>query len=372
MISTSIFNKIIFKHVIEKHVIDFKRPQEDVDLLGKKFFVSDCEGPISVNDNAFELAGHFIEDGEKFFQIVSHYDDILVDEIKRPGYNAGSTLKLILPFLKAYGATNLNMREFSSRNVLLIPGARATLGLLQFIMPSYIVSTSYEPYIQALCDLTNFSFNQCYCTRLDLDSHPLSEQEGKKLKEFRSSIVSDPEFDNLERIFWEDIPGMEIGSLIEEVKPVGGEAKKEAVLDIMAKNGFQAQDLMYVGDSITDVEPLHFAKENEGIALSFNGNEFALDNASIAVISDNTVITSIIADLFNRYNRNVVLEFAASFEKDPEKAVKDHPVNPQLAFKLAETNTKLEIITEDNLEELKKDSCKFRKEVRGESIGGLG
>jgi energy-converting hydrogenase A subunit R len=34
----------------------------------------------------------------------------------------------------------------------------------------------------------------------------------------------------LERIFWEEIPDMEIGSLFQEVKPVGGEAKKEAVI----------------------------------------------------------------------------------------------------------------------------------------------
>ncbi|MBW4257335.1 hypothetical protein KTG15_06470 [Methanobacterium sp. YSL] len=340
--------------------------------MGKKFFVSDCEGPISVNDNAFELAGHFIEDGEKFFKIVSHYDDVLADEIKRPGYNAGSTLKLILPFLKAYGATNQNMKEFSSDNVLLIPGARETLNLVNIIMPSYIVSTSYEPYIRALCDLTNFSFDQCYCTRLDLDKYTINDEDGKKLKEFTSSIVSKPEFDNLERIFWDELPRMDIGSIIDEVKTVGGEGKKEAVLDIMAKNSFQACDLMYVGDSITDVEPLNFAREEGGVAVSFNGNEFALDNSSIAVIADNTIITSIIADLFNRYNSNVVLEFVASFEKNPEKAVEDHPVDPHLALKLAETTTRLELVNEDNLDELKEDSCKFRKKVRGESIGGLG
>ena len=340
--------------------------------MGRKFVVSDCEGPLSANDNAFELAGHFIEDGERFFQIVSQYDDILADEIKRPGYNAGSTLKLILPFLKAYGATNQNMKDFSQENVLLIPGARATLGLLQFIMPTYIVSTSYEPYIRALCDLTNFSFNQCYCTRLDLDSHPLGNADQEKLRQFRLSIVDDPDFDNLERIFWEELPEMEIYSLVEEVDPVGGEAKKEAVLDIMGKRSFQASDLMYVGDSITDVQPLNFAKENGGIALSFNGNEFALDNASIAAISDNTVITSVIADLFNRYDLKVVQDFALSFEKDPEKAVQEHPLNPQLASKLVETNTRLEMVTENNLEELKEESSKFRKKVRGESIGGLG
>jgi energy-converting hydrogenase A subunit R len=340
--------------------------------LGKKFFVSDCEGPISVNDNAFELAGHFIENGEKFFQIVSHYDDVLADEIKRPGYTAGSTLKLILPFLKAYGATNQSMKEFSSENVLLIPGARATLGLVKQIMPSYIVSTSYEPYIRALCDLTDFSFDQCYCTLLDLDKYVMGREDRTKLKEFTSSIVSEPEFDNLEKIFWEEIPRMNIGSIIDEVKTVGGEAKKEAVMDILTKNRFQAHNLMYVGDSITDVEPLHFAREEGGVSISFNGNEFALENASIAVIAANTIITSVIADLFNRYNSKVVLEFVASFEKDPEKAVEDHHVNPQMAIKLVETNTRLELITKDNLEELKEDSCKFRKEVRGESIGGLG
>jgi len=340
--------------------------------LGIKFVVSDCEGPITVNDNAFELAEHFIEDGKKFFQIVSHYDDILADEIKRPGYNAGSTLKLILPFLKAYGATNPEMEKFSQENVLLVPGARATLGLLQFIMPTYIVSTSYEPYIRALCNLTNFAFNQCYCTSLDLDKHPLNSAEQEKLKQLRLSIVENPDFNNLERIFWEELPKMEIYSLVEEVKPVGGEAKKEAVLDIIDKRDFQASDLMYVGDSITDVQPLSFARENGGIALSFNGNEFALDNASIAAISDSTVIISVIADLFNRSDRKAVEDFTISFEKNPEKAVEEHPVNPQLASKLVETNTRLEMITEYNLEELKEESSRFRKELRGESIGGLG
>lgn len=52
--------------------------------MGEKFLVSDCDGPLSLNDNAFELAGHFLPPGEKFFQIVSQYDDVLV-EMKRPG-----------------------------------------------------------------------------------------------------------------------------------------------------------------------------------------------------------------------------------------------------------------------------------------------
>ena len=67
----------------------------------KRIFISDCEGPISKNDNAFELAANFIPNGDKLFANISKYDDVLADVLQKPGYSAGSTLKLILPFFKA-------------------------------------------------------------------------------------------------------------------------------------------------------------------------------------------------------------------------------------------------------------------------------
>lgn len=80
-----------------------------------RIFISDCEGPISKNDNAYELTAHFVPKGKKLFSIISKYDDILVDVVKKEGYNAGDTLKLILPFLKAYDVSDEKMREFSAK-----------------------------------------------------------------------------------------------------------------------------------------------------------------------------------------------------------------------------------------------------------------
>ncbi|MEN6330096.1 MAG: hypothetical protein ABFC91_07385 [Methanobacteriaceae archaeon] len=339
--------------------------------MGDRFLVSDCEGPLSLNDNAFELAGHFIPQGEEFFQIVSRYDDILV-EMERPGYNAGNTLKLIAPFLKAYGATNPKVETFSEENVILVPGAHKTLALLQELLPSFIVSTSYQQYIQALCRVTGFPISNCYYTFLDLEKEEMDPQEKEQLRELKKSAIENPEFENLERIFWEELPQMKISSLMDGIKPVGGSAKKQAVEDIMRRFDYLATDLIYVGDSITDVEPLRFAHEEGGVAVSFNGNDYALEEASVAAISNNTLILSLLADLFKKEGTKEVLEFAGSYAEDPQEALNKYSVNSRLVSELSQTYTQLELVTPHNLERLKAESGKFRKHIRGESIGGLG
>lgn len=50
-----------------------------------RVFVSDCEGPISKNDNAFELAANFIPNGDIIFANISKYDDVLADVLHKPG-----------------------------------------------------------------------------------------------------------------------------------------------------------------------------------------------------------------------------------------------------------------------------------------------
>lgn len=341
--------------------------------MGVKFFVSDCEGPISINDNAFELAGHFIKDGEKFFELVSKYDDVLVDELKRPGYNAGDTLKLIVPFLKAYGANNRNIIDYSEEHVQIIPGALETLEFVKSAMPSYIVSTSYNHYIMALCNKTGFPFENTYSTSLDMDVEDIKPEEVDIIKAFKDQIVSDPEFEVLDEIFWKKIPKMHVSKLMDGVKTVGGEGKRKAVFDIITKNGFKSSDLFYIGDSITDVEPLQFAKAEGGIAVSFNGNEYAIKEAEIAVISYDTTVTTLLADIFNRYGTEGVLEFTREYSQDHYSALKSSLVDPEIRKTLKRgVLPKIEIITPDNIERIINLSSSFRKKLRGESIGALG
>jgi len=199
-----------------------------------RLFVTDCEGPLSKNDNAYELTQHFIPNEDQFFALISKYDDVQADVLKRPGYKAGDTLKLILPFLKAYGATNKGIRGYSSKNILLVPGARDTLHFVRDLMPSFIVSTSYEQYISSLCDLIGFPYGNVYCTKLNIGKYEMSEEEAKRLKEIREeisamSMIEIPEnaksvhdfsqrdqetIQRLDEIFWEEISRMESGKML--------------------------------------------------------------------------------------------------------------------------------------------------------------
>jgi len=359
----------------------------------RRRFISDCEGPISKNDNAYELAGHFIPDGDSFFALVSRYDDVQADVVKRPGYKAGDTLRLILPFLKAYGATNEKIKHFSAEHILLVPGARETLHFVSNLMPSFIVSTSYEQYIHALCSVIDFPRENVYCTRLDIDRYRVDTKEVEWLKQLREEITAMPMIEipdgavslnnfsardqrtirRLDEIFWKEIAEMESGKMLEEVNPIGGFEKARTVKDIVEKTGSSLSDVMYVGDSITDVESFRLVRAKGGLTVSFNGNRYAVREAEVAVLSSNTIVTSILADAFGRFSKTHVVKLV---EEWSYSALKQHGVTPALQNHIIKLYPKalpqVEMITLNNKERLMKESNVFRKTVRGEAIGRLG
>jgi energy-converting hydrogenase A subunit R len=359
----------------------------------KRVFISDCEGPISKNDNAFELTAHFVPEGDKLFTVISKYDDVLADVFKRAGYKAGDTLKLILPFLKAYDVTNRKIQEFSAKSLILIANVKETIQHIKAIAHAFIVSTSYEHYIRALCKAIGFPFENTYCTKLDIDKYRIQEEEKTKLRDLAKEISQMPiiqipskaksiedfsekdqkSIRRLDEIFWNEIATMEVGQIFSEVNPVGGCEKAEVVKDAVRRVGVSLVDVMYVGDSITDVEAFKLVRENGGLTVSFNGNQYAVKNAEIAVLSENSIVTAIIADVFCRFGKQSILKLVENWSRE---ALKKTRVNENLLKRLFESYPnelpKVKIVTSENMEALAKESSEFRKMVRGEAVGRLG
>lgn len=359
----------------------------------KGVFISDCEGPISKNDNAYEMTSHFIPNGQRIFSVISRYDDVLADVLKKPGYKAGDTLKLILPFLKAYNVTARKMREFSARHLILIPNAKNTLTHVREMVPAYIVSTSYEQYIMELCKTLQFPFEHTYCTKVEIDKYDLTDAEEAALKETAQEIAKMPVFEiaydvkdfvnlpeegqqtvrRLDEIFWKEISCTDCGKMFSEVNPVGGEEKAEAIREVVQKLDVNMADVMYVGDSITDAEAFRLVKENNGLALAFNGNQYAIGNAEVAVMSEDSTVTAVLAEVFFKFGKGKVLDL---LEKWNPEEMKHSSINQTLLNRLLRLHTsglpKAKIITSENMETLARESSEFRRRVRGEAIGRLG
>jgi len=357
-----------------------------------RIFITDCEGPISKNDNAFELTSQFIPDGDRLFTLISRYDDVLADVVKKQGYKAGDTLRLILPFLKAYGATNDKMRVYSSENILLVPGADETLRFVRDTMLAFIVSTSYEHYISTLCDAVGFPKENAYCTKLDIDRYELEEKEVERIKMLREKMSKMPMIEmpvdaksldelppesqatvkRLDEIFWEDILRMKSGRMLIDVNPVGGYEKANAVKEITEKFNADLSNVIYIGDSITDVDPFQLVRSGGGLTISFNGNQYAIREAEIAVLSHHTVVISILTEIFKKFGKEYVIRSAENWTHSSLKGLCSPFLLDCLKMLYPEKAPHVERITLDNMERLIWESIAFRKTVRGEAIGKLG
>ncbi len=359
----------------------------------RRIFVSDCEGPISKNDNAFEITKHFIPKGAKLFALISKYDDVLADIIKKPGYNAGSTLKLILPFLKAYDVTEENIKQFSANNLMLLSYSKETLDFVQKSMPAFIISTSYEQYIKVLCEALDFPFKNTYCTKLPLDCYAITHEEKKELKQIASELTEMPQIEipknaktihdfskqnqdtikQLDNIFWKDIINSGLSPLLLDVNPIGGYQKAKAIKDITRKMNNSLEDLIYFGDSITDLEALNLLSENGGLSVSFNGNQYAVKNSEVVILSSSNLVIAIISDLFYKFGKEKTIEL---LKKWSASTLKRSNLNKDLLSLFLNNYTNklpnVKVLTPDNTDLLIKESNAFRKSVRGEAIGRLG
>ncbi len=165
---------------------------------------------------------------------------------------------------------------------------------------------------------------------------------------------------------------MKSGRALLDVNPVGGVEKAKAIEDSVAKEGSNLCDVMYIGDSITDAEALSLVKANGGIALSFNGNSYAISAAEIACISSNTVVISVLADGFLREGTEEVRRIASNWSPAGLRELKiDEDLLAKFFSQYRNEFPVVELITEAEKNRIIEQSEHFRGILRGKA-GALG
>jgi energy-converting hydrogenase A subunit R len=350
-----------------------------------------CEGPLALNDSTFELCREFITPhGDRLFRQVSRYDHYLAEVAKRPGYEGGGALKLLLPFLKAHGLTNERMAAYARQNLSLAPGAEAAFRFLHSRnFPIFALSTGGRHLASAVGDRLGFKKERVLSPELDLDRYTLSGAEAEELLRLEGEITGAAAMEwpaegevaaevagaiaTLDRIFGERLPAMEIGALSREVTPMDGPGKAKAVAESLEQTHLTLADTIYVGSTFTDVEALEAVRAGGGLAISFNGESAAVNAATVIVVADSVWPLALLTSIFQLWGKDGVLEVASPETRAKSRSlVLPEAVIEPIGMGLEGHRFNLYDQNAADWDQVVSESEAMGAKLRGEAIAGLG
>ena len=273
-----------------------------------------------------------IPEGGKIFEVISRYDDLLTLEEKED-YEPGDTLALIVPFLALHNISEDNIITLANR-ANLTGGAAELVSWLQYNgWRVCCITTTYEQYAIYITHKLGIYAHNVACTPFPLDKlrQALSEEERRLLRQSEEDILTmyPPDDDDrikqrLDRLFWEELPATNLGTLIKQVKPVGGR-RKVAALSRFADNYAQPlSGLVVVGDSITDFRMLQAVEQAGGLAIAFNANEYALPYATMGLASTFISDMTEILEAWQQGQRSDVEKIVRQKERSGGKEDRDY------------------------------------------------
>jgi energy-converting hydrogenase A subunit R len=256
------------------------------------YIAFDLEGPLSPHDNAYDLMKLF-PDGQKIFEVISRYDDLLALEEKED-YEPGDTLSLIVPFLVLHDISENDIVELAMKSAL-TGGAADLIYHIQIDgFKTFCISTSYQQFAMHITRKLGIFAHNVACTDFPLDGfrNSLLAEEAEILQQAERDILSlyPPDDDGrikttLDNFYWHKLPVTGIGQAMLKVKPVGGRRKVAALERFAESNSQPLSQWAVVGDSITDVRMLRAVNEAGGLAIAFNANDYALPAATFSLAS---------------------------------------------------------------------------------------
>jgi predicted HAD superfamily phosphohydrolase len=293
----------------------------------EKIVFTDYEGPWVLNDFAYELC-MAIFNNDRFFRNLSEFDDYLYYVVRKEGYEAGYTLKLITPFISAVG--QLEVVEKLLNNVIFIPDAKKAADRILKFCRVVVVSTAPKKFVEETAKI--LGFGEIYASELEILE--LDDETRANLLD-KVDIIASLNKEELYRVLEEIFS--RLWDKIEKIRVIGAKEKAEIM------ESYNPKFPIAIGDSITDCKMFEKARELNGLAIAFNGNRYAIEKADYAIVSSTAL------------SEAVVIEKIFSGKK--------LEIEPRLG--------KIFKISESNMEKVVKESMKMRVKLRG-SAGTLG
>jgi len=311
----------------------------------------DLEGPISSQDHAREVCKRFVPNGDRFFAVLSRYDDILALS-GREGYEPGDTLMLLIPFFAEAGVTERDLLQVSNEARLMPGVAKLFKELKQEGCSVWIISTSYKPHAFSIARRVGVPFQMVFCTdpvgfplnnpwlyfqrQITAENLGIISQIRKKAVGFYhedlESGVNDAVIQELfDSFFWELLPKTEFGQMMFKIKVMGGHRKVGALESAVRKNAYEKallenqglwadeegylRDAFIIVDSITDSQMARAVEAAGGVAVAWNGNQYIIPYATCGVAAVNARAIGPLFRAWREGGRRAVREVVESMPK---------------------------------------------------------
>ncbi len=247
----------------------------------------DMEGPLSIQDNAHEMMEMFPHGG-KIFDLVKRYDRQLSME-NRDDYDPGDGLVRIVPFLVHHGVTAEDMASLAERAAIMDGAQELIAGLDGWEV--FCVSTSYEQYAVRIMQRVGIDLQRLACTRFPIERchEMITDADRALIQDVEQAILGlGPDDDSklrqlLDKFYNIDLPRTVFGSTVLEMRAMGGRKKAAALRNFARVRGQFPDQVVTVGDSITDSRMLEAVDREGGLAIAFNATEDALYYATAGV-----------------------------------------------------------------------------------------
>jgi energy-converting hydrogenase A subunit R len=293
---------------------------EDIEGTVMNLIFFDMEGPLSIQDNAYELMRLFPNGGD-IFEVISRYDDLLATE-GREGYEPGDTLALIVPFLIHHGIAEEDISGLAEVAAI-VEGAKELIASLKH-WQVFCISTSYEQYANRIMQRVGIATEKLACTRFPIDRYRslASKEDLTMMAEMEQEILALKAGDDkrikqrLDRFFWEELPKTSLGLAIGEVKPMGGRRKAAALRRFARARGQFPEQVVVIGDSITDARMLETVNRAGGLAIAFNANEYSLPYATMGLASSNIGDLKIALDAWEEGGKEAVRQAIRQWDRE--------------------------------------------------------
>ncbi len=329
------------------------------------------------------LCERYIRDGGRFYDVLSRYEMVTTYCLSREE-SIGSVAREVIPFLKAGGITDEDAYRFCRENIRLMDGADECRDYLWSQLPSFMATDCYEHEVLVLADITGIPLTSVSCCDTSFDDFGVDRNAARTLRELAATLtklrISDEQYSVTESRYLtpedaalvdmvdhvlEGLQNLDIANRLKTMPAMSASDKAYALLEIIRKSAIGMDDTVVVGTGNSDYQALDLVRDSSGLAIAYNGEEYAVRGSNVAVLGDSPITVAVLANEFYNGGIESVFTMVRNWDRDylSTHACCDRNLMDRFLEKYPRTLPKVMLVDRKSAPGIIAESAEYRKKV---------